>query len=73
MDMAIAVPKGLMVILMDAALRFITDTRLQFAAARRVDGAWDGCRSRGRKNWQRRGAVETAAAMRREGGMRGGG
>jgi hypothetical protein len=39
--MAIAVPKGLMVILMDAALRFITDTRLQFAAARRVDGAWD--------------------------------
>jgi len=66
LDMAIAVPKGLMVILMDAALRFITDTRLQFAAARRVDDAWDGCRScrsRGRKNWERRGAVEAATVM----------
>ena len=66
LDMAIAVPKGLMVILMDAALRFITDTRLQFAAARRVDGAWDACRScrsRGRKNWERRGAVEAATVM----------
>jgi hypothetical protein len=52
--MAIAVPKGLMVILMDAALRFITDTRLQYAAARRADGAWMGFRSTGRKNFERR-------------------
>ena len=62
LDMAIAVPKGLMVILMDAALRFITDTRLQYAAARRADGAWLGFRSAGRKNWERRRDVDDAAA-----------
>jgi hypothetical protein len=52
--MAIVVPKGLMVILMDAAMRFITVNRSRWAEARSFSRGtlWFG-RSRGQRNWAR--------------------